>query len=629
MTIFLGLFLLFLMVVVTVLGAQRERDLLTQQIRDEGVSLAHAYALSAENALILNGAGLARVVGEAGRIPEISFISIVDPSRTVLAHSDPNHIGETVDDPTIEAALGTSIGAVDAGRTPLTQMARSPTGEEILEVVIPLVILDRVRGAIQIGLGTDLIHQAALGTSRTSLLIAVVAFLFGVAFIVVFSRSVTKPMEGLIKATDTIGAGSWDAVIPIPGDGEFSHLALAMERMRQEVASSFLQLRERTTEVEQLRRYAENILDSLPSGVVSLDLEGRIRGMNHNALTMLNLGAEPLSDGLPSEVLGRWPDLAAAFEAVAAQEGVVREVVQTGTDTSGRERNRLLRLHAASLRDACRAVIGQLVVVEDISFLRSMETRMRDAEKMAAMGELAAGVAHEVRNPLGSIRNAAQFLEGKWEESDPRGRFTRLIIGEVDRLNNLVARLLQYTQSGCPGLEVHDVRESVDQALVLAELRLATSRISLHRRNSPGDGRSPADGPASAESAVQRHGVDPGPGYRHRGNPGGRRQGQDCSGGHGGGDGYRDSGEGGGALFHHPAGGYGSGHRHCPANCRRTRRRNPVRKCPRPGNEGHPRHPRLPGGAFPCLCFLGFSFLCFFSARPSRLWPKGPSGWPC
>jgi len=65
-------------------------------------------------------------------------------------------------------------------------------------------------------LGTDLIRQAAVGTSQSSLFIAVGAFLFGVAFIVAFSRSVTRPLEGLTIAADKIRAGTWDTPIEVP-----------------------------------------------------------------------------------------------------------------------------------------------------------------------------------------------------------------------------------------------------------------------------------------------------------------------------------------------------------------------------------------------------------------------------
>ena len=481
MVLFLALFLLLLMAVVSALGALRDRELLIQQLRDEGLALAKAYALSAENALILNGAGLARVVGEAGQAPEITFLMIVDPNGRVLAHSDPTHIGETATQPAIHRALGTAIGAVDAGRTPIIVLGSESRTEDVLEVVVPLVILDRVRGALEVGLGTDLIRQATMNTTGASFLIALAAFLLGVAFIVAFSRSLTRPLESLAEAADRIRAGTWHAPIPATGGGEIAELAGAMERMRQEVFTSFSRLKERTDEVEELRGYAQNILDSLQSGVVSLDLDGMIRGLNRHAARMLGLASPPPPGTPPALFLAPWPELAQAFEATwGGQDGV--EVVLEGTDERGRPRNRLLRLHTSRLTDPAGRILGELVVIDDITFLRSLETRMRDAEKMAAMGELSAGVAHEIRNPLGSIRNAAQFLGGKLEPGDPKTRFTQLIIEEVDRLNLVVGRLLQYTKSAQPGLEVHDLRVSLEQAVVLAELRAPSSRVKLVRQ---------------------------------------------------------------------------------------------------------------------------------------------------
>jgi nitrogen fixation/metabolism regulation signal transduction histidine kinase len=479
---FLGLFLLVLMIVVAILGARRDRNLLMKQMEDDGIALARAYALSAENALILKGAGLSRVAGEAGRVPGISFLAIVGPDFRVLAHSEPSRIGENLVDPEISRAFETPIGAVEAGRTPIVLLDAKAEGGPILRVTMPLVILDQVRGVMEIGLKTDLIREASFASNRAAFVIALGAYLVGIVFIVFFAASFTRPLHLLSQAADRMSSGDLAEPVSQAGHDEVSRLATAFERMRSELAASFESLRERAREIEELRAFSENILNSIAAGVLTLDLGGRVRGVNQSALAMLKTQAPTLLGASAREVFAAWPELATAIVRVLEGQAVTAEVLVDVEEEAGEKKPHLLRLVGTSLRDEEGSVTGDVIVLDDVTHVRSMERRMRDAEKMAAMGELAAGVAHEVRNPLGSIRNAAQFLEGKMDGGDPMLRFPRLIMREADRLNALVTRLLQYTRPETGGMGPCDLREALDQAVVLAELRIAGSRIRVERR---------------------------------------------------------------------------------------------------------------------------------------------------
>jgi nitrogen fixation/metabolism regulation signal transduction histidine kinase len=478
--IFLGLFLFFLMFAVAVMGAMRDRHLLTKQLEEEGVALARAYALSAENALILRGAGLSRVAGEAGRVPGVAFLVIVGPDCRVLAHSEPSRIGDTVWDEAIIQAFKTPIGAVEAGRTPIMAEDR----DKVLRIVMPLVILDQVRGVMELGLRSDLIAEATLSTSRSAFLLALLAYLVGICFIVIFSNSLTKPLSLLSRAAERMSSGHLDVPVPIAGSDEVTRLAVAFEKMRSELAASFEGIRERASEIEHLRVFNENILNSIMAGVVTLDLDAAVRGMNQSAGRML--GLEPAQAlGRPARlVFGAWPEVSQAIAGILGGRAMSLEVLVSSLADGADKRSHLLRIAGGPLLDESGKVAGDVLVFEDITHVRSMEKRMRDAEKMAAMGELAAGLAHEVRNPLGSIRNAAQFLEGKMEPTDPMIRFPCLIVGEADRLNALVTRLLEYTRPEGEEARPTDLRDVLERSILLAELKIAGSRIRITREYS-------------------------------------------------------------------------------------------------------------------------------------------------
>jgi len=484
MMVFLGLFLLVLMVVTALLAAQRDRDVVSQQMQRDGVALAKAYALSIENALILRGAGLARVTGEASRTPGIRYVSILDARSVDIGHTSPSLIGSGVADPLVQEALETPISAVEVGRRPLTRLEADANGKQIFRIVIPLVILDKVEGAMELGLETGLIQDAVDNTNRQTFLLALIAYFVGIVFIIIFSHSLTRPVLNLAEAAERIASGDLSQPIRYLGDNELGHLSGALDRMREKLRGNFAQLEDRADQIEALRRFSENILNSINPGVITLDLDGRISGLNRPAEAMLGLDRARSMGRSYAEVFAHWPELAHAVSSVVQGSTVAVEVLIDARQ-GGEVARKLVRLYGSALKDSNGQVIGDVLAMDDISFVRSMERRMLDAEKMVAMGELAVGVAHEVRNPLGAIRNAAQFLEGKMDQNDAKLRFPRLIIREADRLNSLVTRLLQYTkpESGAPAH--HGIHESIEHAVALAELKIAGSHIKIERDHAP------------------------------------------------------------------------------------------------------------------------------------------------
>ena len=486
MITFLGIFLFVQVAVVATWEANRERELITHQMQNDGLALAKSYALSAENALLLHGAGLARVTGEAGRSAGIRYMAIINENYQVIAHTDPNLLGTSRRDEMITRALQTPIDAVDAGRTPIISQEIVQKGDELYRVLVPLVILDQAKGVMEIGLETELIRNLAFTTSLEVALIALVAYLLGIIFVVGFVRSITQPVLDLSRASTRIAQGDLEQPILIAGQDEIGQLAESLEKMRSELRESFRHMRERAAEIERLKIFSENILNSINAGVITLDMDARISGINQAALHLLGLDRESLIGQPHDGVFAPWPELAALVGELLVGRTVSRELVLDIEEPGLGRRQCLIRVTGSELRNQDGRVIGDVLALDDVSLLRSMEQRVHDSEKMAVMGELTAGVAHEVRNPLASIRNAAQFLDGKLPPHEACARFPRLIMGEVDRLNHLVTRLLQFNRQELGASELLDIRESIDNSVALAELKIAASRIRIECDFEPG-----------------------------------------------------------------------------------------------------------------------------------------------
>jgi len=130
-----------------------------------------------------------------------------------------------------------------------------------------------------------------------------------------------------------------------------------------------------------------------------------------------------------------------------------------------------------------------LVLLRDLTHLRRVREDLRRNERLATLGQLAAGAAHEIRNPLAGIGTSAQVLLRRFEPRDERARFVRVILEEVERLDRIVSSLLQYARPRTPQLAAGDLRPIIEKVIALAgePIRESGVQVDVHvaRRLAP------------------------------------------------------------------------------------------------------------------------------------------------
>ena len=460
------LWLTLLMLVITYTGIRRESQDILGQMQKDGMALANAYALSAENAILVK-AGLGRVTGEASRTKGVKYLKIIDRNNRVIGHTDVTQIGYTDFDPLYDKALTSPITAVEKGKNPLTLIDKALDGKEIFRVIVPLVLLDQVVGVLEVGLDTRGIAEAIRRTNNQSVVIAALAFLCGGAYIWFFARSFTRPVKELVIAAERIADGDFASRIKVNSRDEVGHLALSFNYMTEKLSLNMenlrrtnLRLEEDAALIEKLHSFNENILNSITSGVLTVDLELYITTFNQAGTAILGLAREQVIGKRVDDV---FPE-ASAFNAVL-KEAVAARLVYHNKElavTGSAAREILLIINTALLYDQNLEIIGIAVTFEDNTEVRQLQKRINESEKLAAMGGLAAGFAHEVRNPLGAIKTSAQFLKDKTANDDFRYRFTELITREVERLDQLVERLLNFTRPTVKDFQYEDINLLID-----------------------------------------------------------------------------------------------------------------------------------------------------------------------
>ena len=212
---------------------------------------------------------------------------------------------------------------------------------------------------------------------------------------------------------------------------------------------------------------------ALSDALLYCDAEGRVRFVNQEACRMLGMtaawalgraGAEVLQTAVPGE------DLFAEAGAprVPARETLL--VTRRGGELPARVT--LARVESG----------GAFAVVRDLTQAQRLQRELRLRERLASVGELAAGVAHEIRNPLAGISSSAQVLLTRFEPRDDRQKFCRVIIDQVDRLDRIVTSLLKFARPPEPKLRLARLEDVVRRILELEADHLAEARVTVETR---------------------------------------------------------------------------------------------------------------------------------------------------
>lgn len=195
-----------------------------------------------------------------------------------------------------------------------------------------------------------------------------------------------------------------------------------------------LELRERGRDIRLLKNLNAMVLDNMASGLLTLDNFGKILQYNENAIKILGLEKIQIGEENPlftkdlTTHLGN--DSASGFDL----------------DFEAEDEKKILRIHISVLNDGFGEKLGFVVVFEDITNLKKLEQRVQQSEKMAAVGQLAAGIAHEIRNPLASISGSVELLQSDSSRTEDEKKLMNIVIREIDRLNKLITEFLDYAR---------------------------------------------------------------------------------------------------------------------------------------------------------------------------------------
>lgn len=348
-----------------------------------------------------SGFKLQRLLVETAAQPDIAHLLVVGIDGTVIAHSQLDQVGSDFGrDLDLESIYtagnlawrrtaspdGEAVVEIFGKFAPLAKRANRPMRGHMMRM--PAVEREALPMVIFVGFRTDALDAAYSADMRHTVLIAMVLLLVGCAGVMLLFLAQNY------RSTRT---------------------SLAREKV-----------------------FSDNLVSRMPIGLVALDREGRVTALNSVAEATLTVDAAGVIGYHARDVI---PGVLADTLA-EANHLVEKEIVCPVADG----RRIPLDVSAATLIDENGDGFGQVILFKDLTEIRALHQELEKNRRLASVGRLAAGVAHEIRNPLSSIKGFATYFKEKYPAREKDQEIATIMIQEVDRLNRVVGHLLDFSR---------------------------------------------------------------------------------------------------------------------------------------------------------------------------------------
>lgn len=283
-------------------------------------------------------------------------------------------------------------------------------------------------------------------------------------------------LTALLEHADT---SSLDLMTIFLNTAAFLVVAILAGSLAERYHAARRTLEDQRQDLSDLQAFKDLIFESVGSGLVGMDLRRRITAMNR--------AAEEITGYESGEATGRpWESV---FGDEIPSDEIDRSTRLAGWQVQRHEmrfrrkdgREAPLGISFWPVRSGQGELVGIIGVFQDLSAIKEMEERMRQADRLAAIGRLAANIAHEIRNPLASLSGAIEVLARELPLDADRDRLAQVVLRESDRLNQIIKQFLEYARPASLRPLPMKVGEVLDEVLLLLEHRTLPPNLKIMR----------------------------------------------------------------------------------------------------------------------------------------------------
>lgn len=301
---------------------------------------------------------------------------------------------------------------------------------------------------------------------------------------VIMSEIITKPIKKLVAETQNIVAGNALHNIKVESKDEIGSLASSFNALLNSLQSMMQQVLDISGEaasLEDVRQYANRFFENVPSAIITVDNTGKITTFNNIAVEItkinkLDIVGKNIKSIKNSGIININELLVDGIEKqVIYKKHIIKIKNARGEEIP-------LMINTSIQRDASNNIIGVIGAFKLVEEIKNLEESVIRAKNLASLGELSAGMAHEIRNPLTSIKGYAQYIKSELVGNEELSSDISVIINEVDRLNGIIDRFLIFARPRQLKLGTSDVNVIASDVIKLISKEVLDSNIQVNER---------------------------------------------------------------------------------------------------------------------------------------------------
>ncbi|MCK5541776.1 MAG: HAMP domain-containing protein [Desulfobacterales bacterium] len=470
--------LLLLLTTLAVILGTLQTQTIRAKIEKQGLAIANNLAaISVDPLITYNYVALEKLANQAVSNPDILYVIIHDKEGRVAGYSRR---------PDLQNKILTDNLSLSALRVkgPLISVNVPQSGStSAMDIAVPVYLPNSENrwGTIRVCLSLELMHQQISQTLWSILILGIVALAIGILTSNWAAQRVTRPLGTLVKATIEAAQGNLEQKISIHTRDEVEILAYNFSFMIQEILTQKQQLENQLKKIKQLQQYTEKILDTMNDGLLAVDMDGVVMAVNPAARTILDIHHDHIVKG--NNVL----------ELFNKDKPFADYIQQSLENPSGKNQHEIhlqkkeetrVILTGTGVLESDQKTPRQIIFnLNDITAFKKLEAEIRQTQRLADLGTLAAGMAHEIRNPLSAIKTYVALLPKKIKNPDFLEKFQRTVPREINRLNTLIEELLELSRLPKYYFKLTDIRELLLQSVELMEAHFMANNIDCQWEN--------------------------------------------------------------------------------------------------------------------------------------------------
>ena len=446
--------LLPIVVFVTVENINRQKQKSIQLLLEKGAALIRSFEAGTRTGMMgrqWGGFQLQQLLSETAKQPDIVYLIVTDENGKAIAHSNPDQIG---------SIHGSELDLKNISQDKNLRWRRitRPDGRNVFEVYRKFMPIGPGGG-----MGMMRRHMGMMGRQfqprwRENEDISDSGQ-------IIFVGLDMSPIEDAHKA-DVRHAVIMGAILLLVGFAGFTLLSLAQS------------YRSTRASLSRIKAYSDNVVENVPIGLLALDQQGKIAAFNRSAETILQFSA--------AETIGQDADRVISAEMLDEINHSKNEtdIIEKEIEFKRADGKMVpLEIAASSLKDEDGVFLGNVLLFKDLTEVRALRREVARSQRLASVGRLAAGVAHEIRNPLSSIKGFATYFKQRYPDRPQDQQTADIMIQEVDRLNRVVGQLLEFARPVPVKPKPVSLQALLDDSIKLIRNRAAEKNISIQTQN--------------------------------------------------------------------------------------------------------------------------------------------------